>query len=93
MTFDVENALRIVAAARHGDPIAVETARLAEQVADGFRRDFGDTLDLETCGRALVIASASLVPLCSEEIPGAVLVNLVAMAGESLVRRERAVRS
>lgn len=93
MTFDVENALQQVAASRTADSLSAETARIAEHLVEGFRRDFGDTLDLEVCGMALVIAAASLVPMCTPEIPGTVLVNLVAMAGESLVRGERSVRS
>lgn len=86
MTFDIDNALREIDQHRHvGGPLLVETTKLAEQIAAGFRRDFDGTLDLDTCGRALVIAAASLVPLCDPEIPGTVLVNMIGIAGAILV--------
>ena len=90
MTFDVERALREVAnARRRDDQLTAETARIAELMVAGFRGDFGGVLDMETCGQALLIAAASLVPLCGPEIPGTVLANMIGFAGESLVRGAR----
>lgn len=90
MTYDIEQAIRQAARARgNRDDLTRETSTIADRMADGFRGDFGDTLDMETCGKALVIAAGSLVPLCGPEIPGAVLANIVCLAGESLVRQAR----
>lgn len=90
MTYDVELGIREIAKARaRGGALTTETARLAEHVVAGFRRDFGDELDMETCGKALVIAASAVIPLCHDEIPGVVLANLIGLAGESLVRGAR----
>lgn len=90
--FDIENALAIVARARAtADPIMVETARLADVIADGFRADFDMTLDMETVGTALVVASASVTRLAAHEVgmPATVVVNMIGLAGENLVRTAR----
>lgn len=90
--FDIENALAIVARTRvTADPITVETARLAEVIADGFRADFDATLDMETVGQALVVAAASVTNMAAAEIgmPAAVIVNMIGFTGESLVRAAR----
>lgn len=90
MTFDVENGLREIARARaSGNELLRETATLADQVAAGMRGDFAGVLDMETCGKAFVIAAASVVPLCGPDIPAAVIANLIGMAGENLVREAR----
>jgi hypothetical protein len=93
--YDVERGLREIAAARlkeRSDFLLAETAKLARLVADGFRREFDDELDMEHVGKVLVIAAASLPPLVAGEagVPGAVVMNLIAFAGEELVRAARA---
>lgn len=93
--YDVERGLREIAKARQterSDFVLAETAKLAGLVADGFRREFDDELDMETVGKVLVIAATSLPPLVAGEtgIPGAVVMNLIAFAGEELVRTARA---
>jgi hypothetical protein len=94
--YDVEHALREIAKARakaHTDVITAETAKLAGLVAEGFRREFDDELDMEATGMALVIAAASLPPVVTGEhaaVPGAVVMNLIAFAGEDLIRTARA---
>jgi hypothetical protein len=88
--FDIEDGLREVARARaNGDELMREIARLADLIADGFRRDFDTTMDMEQVGKALVVTSASLVPLNDPVIPPAALINMVGIAGENLVRTAR----
>lgn len=88
--YDIERALQEIARSRsRRDGVTRETKALAERIAAGFRGDFDGVLDLDTCGRALVIAAGSLVPLCGPDIPATVIVNMIAFAGESLVREEQ----
>jgi len=90
MTFDIENGLREIARARAvADPLMWETALLADKLVAGVRGDFEGVLDMEMCGKAFVIAAASVMPLCTPDIPAAVIVNLIGMAGERLVRQAR----
>ncbi len=93
--YDVERGLREIAEARRkerSDFVLAETAKLARVIADGFRREFDDELDMEHVGMALVIAAASLPPLVTGEtgLPGKAVMNLIAFAGEELVRTARA---
>lgn len=91
MTYDIEGALRHALRVRvDGDELMGETARLADLIADGFRRDFGESMDMEDVGKALVVTSASLVPLIDPKIPSAVIANMIGLAGENLVRTARA---
>ena len=90
MAYDLENGIREMARARsRDDALSVETMRLADLLVDGMRREFGSTLDMETCGKALVIAASSVVPLCDPDIPPAVIANMIGFAGERLVREAR----
>jgi hypothetical protein len=93
--YDVENALEEIAAWRGkvgSDVILGETLKLGQLVADGFRREFDDELDMEATGKALVIAAGSLPPLVTggTKVPGGVVMNLIAFAGENLIRAARA---
>ncbi|HYQ69651.1 hypothetical protein [Actinophytocola sp.] len=90
--FDIENGLTVCAEARAmDDPIMVETARLADKIADGFRADFDMTLDMETVGKALVVAAASVMDLAAGgQTPATVITNMIGLAGENLVRTARA---
>lgn len=89
--FDIERAIHEIFHHRfHGDELAAETGRLADKIADGFRADFDTSMDMEDVGKVLVIAAASLVPLATPDVPSPVLVNMIGMAGESLVRTVRA---
>lgn len=93
--YDVEAALRHVAAARvNPDALTRTTMVLADDFTAGLRRDFGDKLDMETVGLALSIAASAVAPLTRHRVvPTAVLVNLLAFAGEDLVRTTRAANS
>lgn len=91
MTYDIEAALRHALRVRvDGDALMGETARIADLIADGFRADFGESMDLEAVGKALVFTAASLVPLIDPAIPSAVIANMIGLAGENLVRNARA---
>jgi hypothetical protein len=90
VAYDLENGIREMARARsRNDALSKETMRLADQVVARMREEFGSTLDMETCGKAWVIAASSVVPLCGPEIPAAVVANLIGFAGEQLVREAR----
>jgi hypothetical protein len=93
--YDVEAALRHVRDARaNPDELTRHTMVLAGDITDGFRRDFGDKLDMETVGLALSIAASALTPLAKHrEVPPLVLANTLAFAGEELVRTARAARA
>lgn len=86
--FDLDNALREVVKYRenaYANPLHAETLRLADQITAGFRRDFGTTLDLDTCGKALMIASASVVPVCGSDPLAVTVANMIGLAGEGLI--------
>jgi hypothetical protein len=88
--YDVERGIHDLFHARLRDPLLTETARLADKIADGFRADFDTTLDMETVGKALVIAAASVTPVAVDKsMPAAVIANLIGFAGENLVRTAR----
>lgn len=93
--YDVEAALQHVRDARaNPDELTRHTMVLAGDITDGFRRDFGDTLDMETVGLALSIAASVLAPLAKHrEVPPVVLANTLAFAGEELVRTARAAHA
>ena len=81
MAVDLTACLDQIAVARvNGDGITQETALLAEVVVRGFQREFSSTLDMKTCGKALVIAASAVVPLCHAEMPAIVVANLIAGA-------------
>lgn len=91
--YDIEQGLREMAAVRasRGD-LALVLARVGDDIADGFRADFDTTLDMETVGKALVIAAASVTRLAADKrrVPATVVVNMIGLAGENLVRTARA---
>ena len=90
MTFDVEAGIHQINQSRHrNDQLTVAQVALADRVATKFREEFGSTLDMETCGKAMVIAASAAAPLCREEIPGTAIANIIALAGEQLVREAR----
>lgn len=90
MSFDLERALAEIARNRaNDDPLTRRTAALAAKMASGTRGDFAGVLDMETVGTAYVVAAASVVPLCSPDIPAAVIVNIIAMAGADLIEQAR----
>lgn len=68
------------------DPVTVATVRIADQLAANMARHFTPA-EREVVGRALVIAGASVGVI--EDVPPAVLANLIAFAGERLVRGEQ----
>lgn len=89
--FDIERAVAEVAQSRvRLDESTRVIASYGDALADGFRRDFGDSLDMQTVGSALMVAAASLGVLTDRggTSPSA-LVDVLAMAGESLIRIDR----
>jgi hypothetical protein len=90
MSVDIELCIHTLNQGRRlVDPLTQYTMKMADEAATRMRAEFGDSLDMETCGKALVIAASMIVPLCREEIPGAVLANLIGFVGEDLVREAR----
>lgn len=90
--YDLERGLAEVARSRaDAGELGQAAARMGDKLADGVRADFDTTLDIESVGAALVIAAASLLPLTDDrDIPSGVLVDVLAFAGEQLVRTARA---
>lgn len=87
---DIEKCVHVLnRARRRPDPVTQHTALLADEVAAKMRAEFGDTLDMETCGKALVIAASAVVPLCAPDVPSALVANLIGFFGENLVREAR----
>jgi hypothetical protein len=70
---------------RH-DAVTVETGRLADKLAVNMARHFTPA-ERKIAGRALLIAGASVGVF--EDIPPAVVANLVAFAGERLMRGDQ----
>lgn len=90
MSFDIELGIHTLNQGRRlVDPLTQYTIKMADEAAARMRAEFGDSLDMETCGKALIIAAGMVVPLCHEEIPGTVLANLIGFVGEDLVREAR----
>ena len=89
MSYDIENGLRVLAEARaEGGALLLHIAGLADKVAAHIREDFASSLDMETVGKALVIAASAVVPLCTPDIPSTVI-TVDGMSGENLVREAR----
>ena len=87
-TYDLEAALAAMRKARQRrDPLTVTTGGFADRFANNMLRHFGPE-QIETVGLALLIVGASLPAL--DELPHAVLANLVAFAGQRLVDDARA---
>jgi len=94
MPVDIEKCVHVLnQARRQPDEVTQHTALLADQVAVKMREEFGDTLDMETCGKALVIAASAVVPLCTPDVPAALVANLIGFLGEDLVRNARTTGS
>lgn len=90
--YDVERAIHEIRHNRgRGDALIAESGRMADKVADGFRCDFDSTMDMETVGKALVVAAASLIALTDPPASSAaVVLDVLAFAGENIVRTARA---
>lgn len=85
--YDLDDALLQLAKARRlRDPVTRSAAELADDMAHHMAAHFGPE-EIETVGRALVLAAASIGGLAQRapEIQSAVLVNVVAFAGQRLV--------
>lgn len=90
MSFDIELGIHTVnQSRRRPDALTQHTIHMADDAAANMRAEFGDSLDMEMCGKAWLIIAAAVIPLCDPEIPGAVLANLIAFAGENLIRTAR----
>ncbi len=83
---DVEHILAMVADQR-ARGAAGELLGVADELADGMRRDF-DEMDMEQAGTALIVAATSLAPYADVSPPS--LMKTLVIAGENLVRTARA---
>lgn len=83
--YDEERGLRELARNRlKRDPVTVHTAAIADQLATHMKRHFSAE-ETETAGRALLIGAASVAALIEDEIPPAVILNVLAFAAGRLV--------
>jgi hypothetical protein len=84
--YDVERARAEMAKGRRmRDPLTREQANIGDRLAHHLNDHFSAE-ELETAGRAVMIAAASIGTLAAyKEIPGAVLVNILAFAGDRLI--------
>lgn len=87
--YDVENALRELAKNRQRrDELTRQQVAIADRLAIHLDRHFAAE-ELETAGRALLIGAASVIALATEDIPSAVMCNVLAFAGDRLIRDGR----
>jgi len=83
--YDVDNALAEIAKARaRRDELTRQQVAIADRLAIHLDRHFAAE-ELETAGRALVIGAASIAALANEDIPGAVMCNILAFGGARLI--------
>ena len=89
--YDEEAGLREIARARlKRDGLTRAQVQLADNLAEGMLRHFSAE-EVETAGRALLIAAASAVRLVnSPDIPPAVIVNILGFAAARMVADGRA---
>ena len=89
--YDVDRAMREIARARRKrDELTRQQGAIADNLATHLDRHFSAE-ELETAGRALLIGAASVAALVSPDIPPAVIANVLAFAGDRLVRDGRAI--
>lgn len=83
--YDVDNARRELAKIRRRrDELTRQQASIGDRLATQMDRHFSAE-ELETAGRALVIAAGSVGVLAQEGIPASVVVNIIAFAGDRLI--------
>ena len=84
--YDVDKARAVLAKGRRSrDPLTREQAAIGDRLANHLNKHFSAE-ELETAGRAVMIAAASIGALAEYgEIPGAVLVNILAFGGDRLI--------
>lgn len=88
--YDVELGLREAAKHRlRRDEVSRATCDLADRLASHLVRHFGPEA-VETAGLALVISAASVGALAAEGVQPAILVNVIALAGQRMVGDARA---
>lgn len=83
--YDVDEALREIARHRkRRDELTRQQVAIADRLAIHLDRHFAAE-EIETAGRALVIGAASVIALATEDIPPAVMCNVLAFAGARLI--------
>jgi hypothetical protein len=88
--YDEEKALRELARARlKRDELTRQQVAIADRLVVHMQRHFSAE-ETETAGRALLIGAASCSALAVEEIPGQVIMNILAFAAGHLIADGRA---
>ncbi len=89
--YDVDKARTEMAKGRRSrDPLIREQAAIGDRLANHLNKHFSAE-EQETAGRAVMIAAASVGTLAEyRDIPGAVLVNILAFGGDRLITDGRA---
>ena len=83
--YDIEQARRELRKARRNrDELTRQQAQLGENLAHHIDRHF-TAEEMETVGRALLIAAGGLGALVVEDMPPAVMVNVLGFAGDRLI--------
>lgn len=89
--YDVDKAMREIARARRKrDTLTSGQAYFGDQFASSMNRHFAAE-EIETAGRALLIAAGYAAELCKHGTPPQMIANILGFAGDRLIRDGRAM--